>query len=62
MSKRKTHSSKYWCLVILNHDEKEIDYLEEESLSMKNNKKDAVFGISLGDLVGDDLSFTSAIH
>lgn len=35
---------------------KEIDYFRRGIISeVKNNKKSAVFGISLGDLVGDDL-------
>ena len=39
------------------YDEKEIDYFRRGIVNeVKNNKKDAVFGISLGDLVGDDLS------
>ena len=39
------------------YDEKEIDYFRRGIINeVKNNKKDAVFGISLGDLVGDDLS------
>ena len=36
---------------------KEIDYFRRGIINeVKNNKKNAVFGISLGDLVGDDLS------
>ncbi|MGZ5197954.1 MAG: calcineurin-like phosphoesterase C-terminal domain-containing protein, partial [Kaistella sp.] len=36
---------------------KEIDYFKRGIINeVKNNRKNAVFGISLGDLVGDDLS------
>jgi len=36
---------------------KEIDYFKRGIINeVKNNRKDAIFGISLGDLVGDDLS------
>lgn len=36
---------------------KEIDYFKRGIINeVKNNKKNALFGISLGDLVGDDLS------
>lgn len=39
------------------YDEKELDYFQRGIVNeAKNNKKNAVFGISLGDLVGNDLS------
>ena len=39
------------------YSEQEIDYFKRGIVTeVKNNKKNAVFGISLGDLVGDDLS------
>ena len=40
------------------YTEKEIDYFRRGIINeVKNTKKNAVFGISLGDLVGDNLSF-----
>lgn len=39
------------------YNEKELDYFRRGIVNeVKNNKKSAVFGISLGDIVGDDLS------
>lgn len=39
------------------YTEKELDYFKRGIVNeVKNNKKNAIFGISLGDLVGDDLS------
>lgn len=43
------------------YDLKEMDYFKRGIINeVKNNKKNAVFGISLGDLVGDNLSLHPA--